>query len=111
MASMQITEGGITYTVNRYSNGDEEWFLNDKRHREQGPAIKQANGYEAWYMYDELHNDNGPAIINTNEEYFYYLGGIKFSDMESYRSAVKIGKLHSSRPKSSFELRNKYRSA
>ena len=28
----------IEYTVKVWSNGDRAWYLNDKRHREDGPA-------------------------------------------------------------------------
>jgi hypothetical protein len=28
----------IKYTVKEYPNGDKFWYLNDKRHREDGPA-------------------------------------------------------------------------
>jgi hypothetical protein len=27
-----------------YANGDKEWWLNNKRHREDGPACEWANG-------------------------------------------------------------------
>ena len=28
----------IEYTVKVYANGDKSWYLNGKRHREDGPA-------------------------------------------------------------------------
>ena len=40
----------IAYTVEVYPNGDKQWFLNDKRHREDGPAIEWANGDKWWYL-------------------------------------------------------------
>ena len=30
----------IEYTVKVYDNGDKEWYLNGKLHREDGPAIE-----------------------------------------------------------------------
>jgi hypothetical protein len=29
-----------------YSNGDKEWFLNGKLHREDGPAVEWADGQQ-----------------------------------------------------------------
>ena len=29
-----------------YENGDKEWYLNGKLHREDGPAVEDANGYK-----------------------------------------------------------------
>ena len=30
--------------------GDKYWFLNGKRHRENGPAIEYGNGDKAWWL-------------------------------------------------------------
>ena len=30
----------IEYTVKVYPNGDKSWWLNDKLHREDGPAMR-----------------------------------------------------------------------
>ena len=43
------------YTVRVYGNGDKQWYLNDKLHREDGPAIEFANGYKSWYLNDKRH--------------------------------------------------------
>ena len=34
----------IEYTVKVYPNGSKFWCLNDKLHREDGPAMEWANG-------------------------------------------------------------------
>ena len=39
-----------TSTMHIRSNGAKEWYLNDKRHREDGPAIEYANGTKKWYL-------------------------------------------------------------
>ena len=35
------------------ANGDKFWCLNDKYHREDGPAIEWASGYKSWHLNDE----------------------------------------------------------
>ena len=40
----------IEYTVKVYSNGTKYWYLNDRLHREDGPAVERANGYKYWYL-------------------------------------------------------------
>ena len=37
------------YTVIVYSNRT-EWFLNNKRHREDGPAYEYSNGNKQWWL-------------------------------------------------------------
>ena len=49
----------IEYTVKVYDNGTKFWYLNDKLHREDGPACEYANGDKFWYLNDnELSFDN-----------------------------------------------------
>ena len=43
----------IEYTVKVYPNGDKSWWLNDKLHREDGPAMEWANGSKSWFLNDE----------------------------------------------------------
>ena len=39
-----------TYEVKVYSNCYKEWYLNDQRHREDGPAVEYADGSKDWYL-------------------------------------------------------------
>jgi hypothetical protein len=43
----------IKYEVRVYADGRKCWFLNGKRHREDGPAVEASTGYKAWYLNDE----------------------------------------------------------
>jgi hypothetical protein len=40
----------IEYTVKVYPDGDKEWWLNGKLHREDGPAFEDSDGYKAWWL-------------------------------------------------------------
>ena len=44
----------IEYTVKAYPNGTKHWYLNGKRHREDGPAIEYYNGSKEWHLNDQL---------------------------------------------------------
>jgi hypothetical protein len=55
---------------NRVTNS-EQWFKNDKLHREGGPAIKYKDGIEYWYKDGELHRVDGPAV--TEKDYTSWL--------------------------------------
>ena len=56
----------IEYAVRVNDGGTKEWFLNGKRHREDGPAVEYANGYKSWYINGELHREDGPAIESVS---------------------------------------------
>ena len=43
----------IEYTVKVYDDGSKYWFLNDKLHREDGPAYEFACGNKLWYLNGE----------------------------------------------------------
>ena len=42
--------------------GQKEWWLNDKRHREDGPAVEWADGDKHWYLNGRRHREDGPAV-------------------------------------------------
>lgn len=44
-----------------YSNGDKEWWRG-KLHREDEPAMELMNGSKLWYLNGELHREDGPAL-------------------------------------------------
>jgi hypothetical protein len=43
----------IKYEVEVYEDGDKHWYLNGKRHREDGPAVEDSNGSKFWFLNDE----------------------------------------------------------
>jgi len=70
----------------------EQWFLNDKYHREDGPAYQEwyDNGQkyqEEWYLNGQLHRKDGPAIqlwfsngLKCSED--WYFNGVELSEQE-----------------------------
>jgi hypothetical protein len=51
------------------------WYLNDKRHREDGPAVIYADGGQAWWLNDKLHRTDGPAVILADGTQEWYQNG------------------------------------
>jgi len=64
-----------TYEVKVYENDTKHWFLNGKKHREDGPAIEQANGYKVWYLNNKPHREDGPAVEYADGDKHWYLNG------------------------------------
>ncbi|MHA2085135.1 MAG: hypothetical protein ACXABD_15370 [Candidatus Thorarchaeota archaeon] len=62
------------YLVKVHSDDTEEWYLDNKRHREDGPAIDCANGDKIWYLNDKLHREDGPAIEYVSRKEWYLNG-------------------------------------
>jgi hypothetical protein len=50
------------YKVKVNSDGYKSWYLNDKLHREDGPACKYSDGSKYWYLNGKLHRKDGPAV-------------------------------------------------
>ena len=65
----------IGCTVKVFDNGDKYWYLNGKRHREDGPAIECANGEKVWYLNGKRHREDGPAIECADGNKYWYLKG------------------------------------
>jgi len=66
----------IKYKVKVFDN-KAEWYLNGKRHREDGPAIEYADGSKEWYLNGQLHREDGPACEYSSGSKYWYLNGKK----------------------------------
>ena len=42
------------------------WYVDEKLHREDGPAVEYVNGSKSRYIDDKLHREDGPAIERSN---------------------------------------------
>ena len=71
-----------TYKVNVYDNGSKYWYLNDKQHREDGPAVERADGTKFWFLNDKLHREDGPAFEYASGGKEWYLNGKELSEAE-----------------------------
>ena len=59
----------IEYTVEVYEDGSRYWFLNGKRHREDGPAAELSNGDKLWYLNGKyLTEEEHQAAMNPTVE-------------------------------------------
>ena len=58
-----------------YSAGNQEWFINGKRHREDGPACEYGNGTEEWYLNGSLHREDGPAVDRADGTKKWFING------------------------------------
>jgi hypothetical protein len=70
-----------------WANGDQEWRLNDKLHREDGPAVIYADGYRAWHLNGKRHRTDGPARIWADGPRAWYLNGKQYTESE-WKDAV-----------------------
>ena len=62
-------------TMEEGADGDKSWYLNGKRHREDGPAIEDADGDKFWYLNGKQHREDGPAIEYADGDKSWYLNG------------------------------------
>jgi hypothetical protein len=79
----------IEYTVKVYNNGDKEWFLNGKLHREDGPAIEHSNGYKSWFLNGKRHREDGPAVEFCNSYKSWFLDGKELTEQEHKAATSK----------------------
>jgi hypothetical protein len=60
--------------------GTQEWYLNDKLHREDGPAVIWASGTQYWFLNGKRHREDGPAIIWADGTQSWYLHDTYITD-------------------------------
>ena len=83
----------IEYTVKVFGNGSKEWRLNDKLHREDGPAIEWADGNKSWWLNGERHRKDGPACEWADGSKSWWLNGKKVTEQEHRRLTSKVKEL------------------
>ena len=71
-----------TYEVKVWADGDKEWSLNGKRHREDGPAVEWADGTKKWLLNGEYHREDGPAVEYASGAKEWWLHGEKLTEEE-----------------------------
>ena len=76
----------IIHIVKVNDNGTKFWYLNDKLHRADGPAVEYANGNKFWYVDGKLHRTDGPAYEGANGNKFWYLNDKKLKQSEWKRA-------------------------
>ena len=83
----------IEYTVNVYPNGFKCWYLNDKCHREDGPAIERANGDKYWYLNGKRHREDGPAVEWASGYKAWYLNDEEVTEEEHKRMTSPVAEM------------------
>ena len=79
----------IEYKVLVAPNGNKFWYLNDKCHREDGPAVEYADGDKFWFLKGQLHREDGPAVEHANGDKSWYLNGKEMSEQEFLSQSIK----------------------
>ena len=74
----------IEYKVRVYANCDKFWYLNDNRHREDGPAFEGASGDKAWYLDGEklTQEEWEKRLKNPNRGKVVGFEGVKYKLVE-----------------------------
>jgi hypothetical protein len=59
--------------------GDKRWYLDEKFHRIDGPAVEWTNGHKSWYLNGIRHRTDGPAMEYTDGSKYWYLHGTQYT--------------------------------
>ena len=75
----------ITYKVIVDDAGSKSWYLNGKRHREDGPAYEGADGDKWWFLNGKRHREDGPAIEWASGYKSWWINGKELTEKEFLR--------------------------
>jgi hypothetical protein len=67
----KLPNGGI---LSEWPDGTTIWSLNNKWHREDGPAAEYPNGGKYWCLNGKLHCEDGHAMEYDGHKYWYING-------------------------------------
>lgn len=96
-------DGDVIYFVNGkrhredgpawvHKKGRQSWWYNGLYHREGGPAVIGINGIrQEWWIHGALHREDGPAIIDRNKQSWYLKGvHIKCSSQREFERLLNL---------------------
>ena len=78
------------YTVKVDNIGTKRWYLNDERHREDGPAVELASGAKGWWLHGKRHREDGPAVEYVDGTKQWWLHGEQVTEEEHKRRTSKV---------------------
>jgi len=70
------------YTRKQVNKNCDEFYYNSKKqlHRLDGPAVEDSNGgYKAWFINGKRHREDGPAITRLYGDKEWWINGKKYS--------------------------------
>jgi hypothetical protein len=59
--------------------GNKRWYLHNKLHRVDGPAIELSSGHKQWRLNDKLHRVDGHALEYANGTKEWWLNNKHYS--------------------------------
>jgi hypothetical protein len=74
------------------NNGDKEWYENGLRHRIGAPAIEHISGTKEWWQNGKLHRTDGPAREFFDGDKHWWFED-EFIDCKSQKEFERIIKL------------------
>ena len=80
----------IVYEVKVFPNGNRDWLLNGKIHREDGPAVEEVNGDKYWCQNGKIHREDGPAVEEADGSKHWYLNDKYLSHSEWKEEVAKL---------------------
>ena len=72
------------------ANGSKNWYVNDKRHRTDGPAVELPSGSKFWFIDGKHHRTDGPAIVYADGTKCWYVDSKRHRTNKSFQQAAKL---------------------
>ena len=74
----------MKYDIKINEFGTKRYYINNKLHREDGPAIEYANDDKFWYKNGMMHREDGPAIVYSSGTIQWYFHDIYYSSNDCF---------------------------
>jgi hypothetical protein len=80
MISMSKLAIGTDRPTMIYKDGTMIWLVNNKYHRENGPAIVRVNGSKEYWINGNMHRTDGPAFFGQFYRTKWYVNNIDITE-------------------------------
>lgn len=75
-----------------YTDGTKIWYVKNKIHREDGPAVEYPDGTKEWWLKNTRHRIDGPAIIFPSGFKMWFFNGkrVRCKSQKEFDSILKL---------------------
>ena len=76
--------------LTKHADGSKIWYLNDRIHREDGPAVEYSDGSKIWYIHGKRHRENGPSMEYADGTKYWYLNDREYSEEAYWNEVISL---------------------
>ena len=96
LAESKLSNTSYTYSIPWMDGGNTMYYADATKkqlHRVDGPAVEYPNGDKEWWVNGKRHREDGPAVCwKTLQQYYIHNKHLTFEEFNEHLKKLKVSK-------------------